>query len=153
MAIPPLRPYIILGLIAWPCGVAAYTTALALIWHEGPAMDKVMGLVVSSFPEFAAAYAFIYLPALLWLRRRIPSRHQLWALPIASLPLAVLAAALVWLSVGIPVALFGLRLSTALAPRFFISPEASLYYWFYGVAGIVMSVGIVRLSRGDAAAI
>jgi hypothetical protein len=148
---PRLRPYVLLGLIAWVSGVIAYTAALALVWNEGSAVAEVLGLAISSLMVFAAVYAFIYLPVLLWLRRRLAGSLHVWLLPLASLPLSIVGVAFVWLSVSVPAALLGFEVSLSSAPAFFISPEASLYYWLFGVAGVVIAVGIAILHSREAA--
>jgi hypothetical protein len=151
MATPSLKQQLILGAIAWFLGFVAYLAALRLIWQQGISVFDFIGVAQLSLSGFAPAYVLVYLPAFSWLSRHAPVRHHFWLFPGISLPLGFIPTTLIWLAFGIPQALGGSGLSASLPLRYFVSPETSLFYWFFGVAGVVAAVGFVQLHRRETA--
>jgi hypothetical protein len=126
---------------AWAAGLLAYILALEVVWHQSIAYGDLVGVVQLSLIAWAIAYGLVYLPLLLRLSRSISEPHRFWLLPVAALALSMVAVALVWLGLGVLAALLGFGWSS-LSPTFFASPEASLFYWFFGVSSMVVGLGL-----------
>ena len=151
MATPSLKHRLILGAISWFLGFVAYLAALKLIWQQGISVFDLVGVAQLSLCGFAPTYLLVYVPAFSWLSRRVPSRYHSWLFPVLSLPLVFIPTTLIWLGIGIPAALSGYGLSASLPLRHFVSPETNLFYWFFGVAGVVAALGLARLRRHETA--
>lgn len=147
MDLPPLKPYALLGAVAWMCGFGAYVVACAVIYHQTIAVSELIGVGQLSVMVFAAAYVFVYFPILLWLRRSVRASVHIWLLPLVAVPLGFVAMVLIWLGIGFPALLLGfMRSDEFLSSRFFATPEAVLFYWMFGIAGLVIGCGFVLIA-------
>jgi hypothetical protein len=70
-------------------------------------------------------------------------------LPLVAIPLGLVAVTLVWLSDALWAALLGFRWDWS-AFAFFTSPEASLFYWFFGAAGLVVGLAFAPVKAPKA---
>ena len=135
------RSRIVLAAVSWAVGLLAYLLVLRVAWDQSISFGDLLGVVQLSGVAWALTYAFLYIPVLSRFRRRVPSTLRFCVLPIVALPLGLVSVVLVWLCFGIPLALFGYGWSS-LSTSFFTSPEASLFYWFFGAASVVVGIGL-----------
>lgn len=146
---PPLKPYIALGAVAWVFGFIAYVASCAVIYHQSISPIDLVGVVQLSLMAFIPAYAFVYLPIFWRLQHCTRPATRIWLFPLVALPLAIVPTAFIYLAIGVPAALMGYGISASLAPGFFISPEASLDYCMYGAAGLVVAFGCALLDSRE----
>jgi len=117
---------LIATLIAWAVGFWAYSIALDRIWHQAVAgdADAVMG---GSAIALGVAVPLVYWPAMRFLRRCLHGYRPFVLFPLAAALISVVPTALIFLFECGPLGLAGL-----------FSPEAGLFYIFFGVAGVVL---------------
>jgi hypothetical protein len=133
----------IVALVAWMIGLGAYVLALELQWQQSVSSLSWISLIGSSATAWAFAYPCVYVRVLLHHIPPLPWIIRLCLLPPAALLLGFVPVTLVWLSTIFFGTLFGFGLPSLADLRFFTSPEAGLFYWFFGSASIVVGLAFV----------
>lgn len=146
-----MKKYLLLGLVAWFSGAAAYGLAQAvLVDMVGISPKFFLTVPLLTLVDFLIVYACVQLPVLLWLRRRLTGTQHLWILPAAGLSLSIAGVALVWVREQVVAAFMGAQVSFASAATFFMhSTHATLYFWFFGVAGVVIGLALAYWRRPE----
>jgi hypothetical protein len=132
--------HVIVALIAWIVGLGAYILALQLAWQQSMSFLSLISLVASSAVVWGLAYPCLYRPILLRLAPTVPRLARFCVLPLVALPLGFATVVLEWLSIIFRAALFGYGWPPLSSLGFFASPEASLFYWFFGASSIVVGL-------------
>jgi hypothetical protein len=135
---------IIIAVVAWIAGLVAYLAALRIGWDQSISSGDLVAVVQSSLIAWAITYAFVYVPVLQRVGRSLAPVLRFCVLPLVALPLGLVAVTLVLLCLAVPAGLLGFGWSS-LSPSFFLSPEASLFYWFFAGSGVVAAIGIACL--------
>ena len=143
---------IILCAVAWFFGLVAYVAACRFFYHQGIAFGELLGVAQLSLVASACAFAIVYIPAMLLLRRLLRGSRHVWLYPLVSIPLTVIPPAFVLVLVGGSAALLSGRLPDRALLDFFVSPEASLFYCMFGVAGLIIGFGFACIHYHDRAA-
>jgi hypothetical protein len=122
----------VLFTVSWAIGVATYWVVGSILDAHMMGSGDLSAAALYSGVMFAITAPVIYLPAMMWVRRRATRRSALVVMTIMTLLHTVVATALVIAAFG------GFRLSALL------KPEAVLFYVIFGTAGVVL--GVVYLS-------
>ncbi len=144
---PSAKTFLVIGAAAWAVGFSTYLLASGALWRYD--IGDLVGLTQLSAVTFAAAYAFVYIPVMLAVRQSVLRSSRIWLFPLASAPLVFVATALVWLWLGIPGFLLGYGSEAPLSLTFFTSPETALFYWMFGVAGVIVGFAFALLRRPE----
>jgi hypothetical protein len=121
-----------LGIAAWLAGLLAYLAALAVLYGERISPGDLRAVVFYSIIAFAMCYWLVYLPVLRVLQRLLPGRSD-WPFPLVAILLGT-----------VPTTLIAFFLGGSL--RALLTPEAILFFVLFGVVGLVIGVGFVRIS-------
>jgi len=120
---------IIIFIVSWVVGLAAYLGSLALFYRQSISFGDLTAVLFWSILAFAVAFFALYLPALHAMRRWLHGVRPLWPFPLLAVLLGVVpTAAIAFFFSGGDV-------------RSLASPEASLFYSMFGAAGIVVGLG------------
>jgi hypothetical protein len=126
---------------SWLIGVAAYFSALYLLYGQTAGRADLTAVLVWSFVAALSAFALIYLPALLLLRRLLRGFRPVAVFPLVASLLSVLPTAFI----------LGMSSSDNRGfLRALVSPEASLFYCMFVAVGVTFGLGFVWCSRKPA---
>jgi len=127
---------IVLFLMSWAVGLAAYLGSLALFYRQSISSGDFFAVLFWSLLAFALAFFALYLPVLLALRRLLHGVSPLWPFPLLATVLGIVPTALILFYWG-----GGFRS--------LVSPEASLFYLMFAVVGIIVGGGFAFINRPD----
>lgn len=127
---------IVVFLMSWVVGLAAYVGSLALFYRQPIAGGDLPAVVFGSLLAFGLAFFALYLPVLLGVRRLLRGVRPLWPFPFLAVLLGVVPTALIALFWG------G-------GADSWLTPEASLFYSMFGAAGLVVGLGFAFIHRHD----
>jgi hypothetical protein len=127
---------VLLLLISWAAGMAAYGVALLVLRGEVLSLDNWMVIGSITLVAWLVASLLIIVPTLRLLlsRRSVDSRKRLFALTGAAL-----AVVPVWLNIGF---WYGWH------PRHLLIGEAGFLGLHYATCGVVLSLSLARRERG-----
>lgn len=129
----------IVAVVAWLIGLGSYVLALNIAWEQSMSSLSLLGVVGETAVVWAFAYPCLYLPVLVRVGTPLPVPLRFCVLPLVALLLGFATVVLLWLSMAVHTLLFGYGWSS-FSLRFFTSPEAGLFYWFFGAASVVVGL-------------
>ena len=125
---------LVIVVVAWVAGLVAYLAAGGLLYGQRISPGDLHA--ASLFSAAAVVLScVVYLPALSLLRRLLRDTECSWPFAAVAASLAPRPVMLVFSAVGSP------------SWRAMRSPEAMLFYVFFGVFGLVLGTGYARLHR------
>jgi hypothetical protein len=131
----------IVCVVSWLIGVAAYLSSLYLIYGQTAEGADLTAVLSWSFVAALFAFALIYLPVMLLLRRLLRGYKPAAAFPVAASSVFVFPTAFI-------LGLFSTDGHEFL--RSLASPEALLFYCMFIAVGVSFGLGFVWCSRKDA---
>src|SRR5438132_12150409 len=117
--------HVIVAVIAWIVGLAAYVAALRIRWQQSIFVGELFGIAKLSIIPWAITYAFICTPVLRRVGRWVTAPLRFWLLPILAVPLGSVAVLLVELALTGHLGLAGFGCS--LPPTFLVSAVDILF--------------------------
>ena len=133
-----VRKTLRLFLASWVIGLIAYVVSCALIYQQMVplASGDFRAVALCSALAFGVAFYLAYLPALLALRSILHGVHPTWPFPLLAILLGVLPTAMILFFWGGIV-------------RALLSPEATLFFAMFSIAGLTVGVGFARICRDE----
>ena len=128
----------IVGTASWLVGVAAYLSALYLVYGQTAGGADLTAVLFWSFAAVLFALPLIYLPVMFLLRRLLRGYKPVAAFPVVASLVFVLPTASV-------LGMFSIDGSGFL--RSFFSPEALLFYCMFIAVGVTFGLGFVWCFR------
>jgi hypothetical protein len=128
----------IVCVVSWLIGVAVYLSSLYLLYGQTAGRADLMAVLFWSFVAAHLAFALIYLPISLLLRRLLRGYKPVAAFPVVASLVFVLPTAFI-------LGMFSTDGSGFL--RSLVSPEALLFYCMFVAVGVTFGLGFVWCFR------
>src|SRR5438045_727940 len=128
------QKFVIVCILSWLVGVAAYLSLLYFIYGETPEGNDLKAVLEWSFAAALIAFPLIYLPILLLLRRLLRGSKPVVAFPVVAALLCI-----------IPVSLISFMFSDSVAGflRSLVNHSAPLFYYMFIAAGVTFGLGFL----------
>jgi hypothetical protein len=120
---------IIVLVVSWGAGLAAYLGSLALLYRQSISFWSILA--------FAVVFSVLYLPALISMIRWLRGVRPMWPFPLLAVLVGVASTAAISL------------VFSGGDVRSLASPEASLFFSMFGAVGIVVGCGYTFVYRHD----
>jgi hypothetical protein len=126
---------VIVAVIAWIIGVAAYFATFLFVYGERPTWSgDTKAVLFWSALTFSVLFFVLYMPVLRGIKRILRGVRSLWPFPLAAGGLGVAPTAVIaFLNGG--------------DARSLLSSEAVLFYVMFAAAGLVVGVGFAVVNR------